>query len=85
MEIAMKIHLIAASLMLVVSGAAFAAEEFYVVQNPKTKSCKISNKKDDGQNVLIGTAGYPTAEEAKAAKSEPLNAKRPSRNSYARF
>ena len=69
MEIAMKIHLIAASLMLVVSGAAFAAEEFYVVQNPKTKSCKISNKKDDGQNVLIGTAGYPTAEEAKAAKN----------------
>jgi hypothetical protein len=45
MEIAMKIRLITASLMLFVSGAAFAAEEFYVVQNPKTKSCKIPTKK----------------------------------------
>jgi hypothetical protein len=49
--------------------AAVAAEEFYVVQNPKTKSCKVSNKKDDGQNIMIGTSSYPTAEEAKAAKN----------------
>ena len=43
-------------------------EEFYVVQNPKTKSCKISNKKDDGKNIMIGTSSYSTADEAKAAK-----------------
>jgi hypothetical protein len=39
------------------------------VQNPKTKSCKISNKKDDGEHIMIGTASYKTADEAKAAKN----------------
>ena len=43
--------------------------EFYVVKNPKTAECKISNKKDDGEHVLVGTASYQTAEEAKAAKN----------------
>jgi hypothetical protein len=65
----MKICLLAASLMAFLITAAVAAEEFYVVQNPKTKSCKVSNKKDDGQNIMIGTSSYPTAEEAKAAKN----------------
>jgi hypothetical protein len=63
----MKICL-AASLMAFLVTAAVAAEEFYVVQNPKTGNCKISNKKDDGQNIMIGTSSYPTAEEAKAAQ-----------------
>jgi hypothetical protein len=49
----MKICL-AASLMAFLVTAAVAAEEFYVVQNPKTGNCKISNKKDDGQNLMIG-------------------------------
>jgi hypothetical protein len=53
----------------------FAAEEFYVVKNPKTGSCKISNKKDDGQHVMIGTSSYPTAEEAKAAKNAAAECK----------
>jgi hypothetical protein len=39
------------------------------VQNPKTKACKISNKKDDGKNVMVGTSSYRTAEEAKSAKN----------------
>ena len=65
----MKVHLLAASLLAFLVSTAVAAEEFYVVQNPKTKSCKISNKKDDGQNVMIGTSSYPTAEEAKKAKN----------------
>jgi hypothetical protein len=65
----MKLHLLAASLMALFVSAAVAAEEFYVVQNPKTGSCKISNKKDDGQHVMIGTSSYPTAEEAKKAKN----------------
>ena len=64
----MKIRLLAASLMAFLASAAVAAEEFYVVQNPSTKSCKISNKKDDGTNIMIGTSSYPTADEAKAAK-----------------
>jgi hypothetical protein len=64
----MKICL-AASLMVFLVTAAVAAEEFYVVQNPETGNCKISNKKDDGKNVMIGTSSYPTAEKAKAAKN----------------
>jgi hypothetical protein len=67
-EISMKIRLLAASLMAFLFTAAVAAEEFYVVQNPKTKNCKISNKKDDGEHIMIGTSSYPTAEEAKAAQ-----------------
>jgi len=65
----MKLCLVAASLMVFLVTAAVAAEEFYVVQNPKTKSCKISNKKDDGEHIMIGTSSYATAEEAKAAKN----------------
>jgi hypothetical protein len=65
----MKIRLLAASLMAFLVTAAVAAEEFYVVQNPKTKSCKISNKKDDGEHIMIGAASYKTADEAKAAKN----------------
>jgi hypothetical protein len=54
--------------------AALAAEEFYVVQNPKTGNCKISNKRDDGKNVPIGTASYATAETPKKLKTQLLNA-----------
>ena len=64
----MKARLLAASLVAFITSAAVAAEEFYVVQNPKTGNCKISNKKDDGKNIMIGTSSYPTVEEAKAAK-----------------
>ena len=48
--------------MVFVVGSALAAEEFFVVQNPETKNCKISNSKDDGQHLLIGmsaSAGSP--------------------------
>jgi hypothetical protein len=68
-EIAMKICLAASLMAFLLVTTAVAAEEFYVVQNPKTENCKISNKKDDGQNIMIGTSSYPTAEEAKAAKN----------------
>jgi hypothetical protein len=54
---------------------ALAAEQFYVVKNPKTGSCKISNKADDGQHVMIGTSSYPTAEKAKAAKNAAAECK----------
>jgi hypothetical protein len=65
----MKLGLVAASLTTFLFTAAVAAEEFYVVKNPKTGSCKISNKKDDGQHIMIGTASYATADEAKKAKN----------------
>jgi hypothetical protein len=64
----MKLCLLAASLTTFLVTAA-VGEEFYVVKNPKTAECKISNKKDDGEHVLVGTASYQTAEEAKAAKN----------------
>ena len=58
----MRINLLAAGLMALLIGPAVAAEEFFVVQNPETKNCKISNSKDDGQHLLIGmsaSAGSP--------------------------
>ena len=63
----MKISLVVAGFMALLVCPALAAEEFFVVQNEKG-NCKISNKKDDGENKLIGTAGYATLEEAKKAK-----------------
>jgi hypothetical protein len=72
----MKVRLLAASLMMFLVSAAFAAEEFYVVQNPKTGQCKISNKKDDGTNVMIGTSSYATADEAKAARKAAAECKK---------
>jgi hypothetical protein len=71
----MKTRLLAASLMACLVSTAVAAEEFYVVQNPKTGNCKISNKKDDGMNIMIGTSSYPTADEAKAAKKAAAECK----------
>ena len=64
----MRINLLAAGLMALLIAPAVAAEEFFVVQNPETKNCKISNSKDDGQHLLIGMSGYPTVEEAKVAR-----------------
>ena len=55
--------------MVFVIGSALAAEEFFVVQNPATGNCKISNNRDDGKNKPIGTTGYATADEAKTAKA----------------
>jgi hypothetical protein len=74
-RIAMKIYVLAISMAAFLVTAAIAAEEFYVVQNPKTGNCKVSNKKDDGKNVMIGTTGYTTVEDAKAAKSKAAECK----------
>jgi hypothetical protein len=65
----MKTYLLAAGLTALLIVPAIAAEEFFVVQNPETGNCKVSNHKDDGQLKLIGTGGYATAEEAKKAKA----------------
>lgn len=45
----MKIYLLAVCLMTLLVGPAIAAEEFFVVQNPDTGNCKVSNKMDDGR------------------------------------
>jgi Zn finger protein HypA/HybF involved in hydrogenase expression len=65
----MRAYLLACCFVAIFAGTVAAAEEFFVVQNPKSGQCKVSNKKDDGQNTLIGTAGYATVEEAKVAKA----------------
>jgi hypothetical protein len=65
----MKTYLLAAGLTALLIAPAVAAEEFFVVQNPETGNCKVSNKQDDGKNVPIGTVAYATADEAKAAKA----------------
>ncbi|MGC1711697.1 MAG: hypothetical protein WA717_08895 [Methyloceanibacter sp.] len=53
----MRINLLAAGLMALLIGPAVAAEEFFVVQNPETKNCKISNSKDDGQHLYNWNVG----------------------------
>ena len=75
----MKISLVVAGFMALLVSPALAAEEFFVVQNEKG-NCKISNKKDDGENKLIGTAGYATAENAKAAKAPARRARKAPRS-----
>ena len=50
------------------STACLAAQEFYVVQDAKTKDCQVEHEKPDGvQKIMIGTA-YATRAEAKTAK-----------------
>jgi hypothetical protein len=57
-----------AAVLLIVATPALAAE-FYVAQDPTTKKCKILEEKPDGKTwIMIGTASYPTKEEAKVAK-----------------
>jgi hypothetical protein len=53
------------------SSACFAAEEFYVYQDAKTKKCKVSTEKPDGvEKIMIGTSACTMREEAKKAKHE---------------
>ena len=58
-----------AAVLIAIATPALAADEFFVGQDPESKRCKIVTEKPDGQTmIMIGTAAYPTREEAKAAK-----------------
>jgi hypothetical protein len=66
----MKVRLVAAA-ALVASFAipAFAANEFYVVQDSKTKKCTVVDKKPtEASMTIVGPAGavYKTKAEAEA-------------------
>jgi hypothetical protein len=65
----MKVKLVAAA-VLVASFAvpAFAAGEFYVVQDAKTKKCTVVDKKPTEASTVVSPAGavYKTKAEAEA-------------------
>jgi hypothetical protein len=62
-------YIIAAAVVASTSTSCLAAEEFYVVQDAKTKNCSIETKKPDGTAaIMIGTSSYATQGEAKKAK-----------------
>jgi hypothetical protein len=67
----MKLKIVTAALMLsAISLPAFAADEFYVVQDVKTKKCTIVDKKPAASEAtLVGPDGtvYKTRTEAESA------------------
>jgi hypothetical protein len=68
---------VAAAIALMIATPALAAE-YYVAQDPTTKKCKIVEEKPDGKSlIMIGTASYPTKDEAKAAKKASAECKKP--------
>jgi len=65
----MKKYVVAAVMLAAFTAPALAAD-YYVVQDPTTKKCKIETTKPDGQSmVMIGEAPYATKDDAKAAKA----------------
>jgi hypothetical protein len=67
-------YVVAATLIAVATPA--LAAEFYVVQDPTTKKCKIVEEKPDGKTmVMVSTEAYATKEEAKAAKKANADCK----------
>jgi hypothetical protein len=66
----MKIKLVAAAALVVsLAAPAFAADEFYVVQNAKTKKCTVVDKKPtESSMTVVSPAGtiYKTKGEADA-------------------
>jgi hypothetical protein len=69
-EMTMKIKLVAAAALVASFAApAFAADEFYVVQDGKTKKCTVVDKKPtESSMTVVSPAGtvYKTRAEAEA-------------------
>ena len=66
----MKLKLVAAAALVAsLAAPAFAADEFYVVQDGKTKKCTVLDKKPTGSSMtVVSPAGtvYKTKTEAEA-------------------
>ncbi len=72
----MQKFLIAVSLLVFIVSPALAAE-YYVAQDPTTKTCKVVEAKPDGKTTLmIGTLSYETKAEAfMAAAKDKIDCK----------
>jgi len=71
-------YAIASMLVVSLSSACLAAEEYFVVQDLSTKKCETSKRKPDGETtIMIGTSSYKTQEEAKAAKKAAAECQKP--------
>jgi len=54
--------------LLMAAAPAFAANEYFVVQHPSSKTCSVSKTKPDGKaSIKVGKTSYKTAAEANAA------------------
>jgi hypothetical protein len=71
----MQRYLLASGVMLFAVGHAFAAAEFWVSQDPTSKTCKVVSEKPDGKAAMIvGDKSYPSWDEARAAKKAAADA-----------
>lgn len=71
----MRLGMILAMFLIGGPGSALAATEYWVSQDPTTKTCHIDEKMPDGKTrVMIGATSYPTEEAAKAAKKVAITA-----------
>lgn len=62
-------YILAAAFVASTSTICLGAQEFYVVQDAKTKDCEVGPQKPDGTaKMMIGTSAYGTRAEARAAK-----------------
>jgi hypothetical protein len=62
-------YILAAAFVVSTSAVCLAAQEFYVIKDPKAKGCEIDREKPDGvTKVMVGTSSYSSRADAKAAK-----------------
>ena len=56
-------------LVLLATTSPVLADEYWVSQDPTSKTCDIVDKMPDGKTaVMVGATSYPTKKEAHAAK-----------------
>jgi hypothetical protein len=63
----MRKYFIAGVVVALTSTSCLAAQEFYVVKDPKGRGCEITSDKPDAANI-IGTKSYASRQDAKDAK-----------------
>jgi hypothetical protein len=69
-------YLVTAALVVSFAAPAFAATEYYVAQNAKTKKCEVTTKKPDGKTwIEIGTSSYKTKADATKAEKAAAECK----------
>ena len=68
--------ILASAAVAVLAMPAFAATEFFVAKDVKTKKCAVSDKKPDGKAMMmIGEASFKTAVDATAAMKTAVDCK----------
>jgi hypothetical protein len=75
-ETPMKKYVVVAAMLTAFTAPVMAAE-YYLVQDPTKKKCRIVETKPDSQTmVMVGTGPYATREDAIAAKKAAAECKK---------